>query len=209
VALYHHFPSRRRDPSSPRERGTAVVEAAFVSLAFFTLIAIILEGSGLIRDSLGVANMVRTGARTATVNGDDPLSDYYVLQTIRKEGSSVGLDDLRLVVVYEANGFGNPPSDTCKGGAPVGTGTGECNVYTPSDLSRPLTDFGCKTPSSLSLDNAWCPADRKVAETGTNGPPDYVGVYVKYTHDLVTGLFKGTSTMTDFVVVRMEPRKNQ
>jgi hypothetical protein len=34
-------------------------------------------------------------------------------------------------------------------------------------------------------------------------------VYIKYTHDLVTGLFRGTSTLTDFVVVRMEPRTNQ
>jgi hypothetical protein len=204
--LYHHLPSRRRDPAR-RERGTAVVEAAFVSLAFFTIIAIVFEGSGLIRDSLGVANMVRAGARTATVNGNDPSADYYILPTIKKEANSVGLDDLRLVVVYEANGFGNPPSDTCKGGTAVTTGTGECNVYTRSDLSRPQSDFACK--NAALLDGPWCPTDRKTAETGTNGPPDYIGVYVKYTHDLVTGLFRGTSTMTDFVVVRMEPRTNQ
>jgi hypothetical protein len=184
-----------------------VVEAAFVSLAFFTLIAIVFEGSGLIRDSLGVANMVRAGARTATVNGDDPLADYYLLQTIKKEGTSVGLDDLRLVVVYEANGFGNAPSATCKAGTAVTTGTGECNVYTRADLSRPQSDFACK--NATLLDGPWCPTDRKVAETGTDGPPDYVGVYVKYTHDLVTGLFRGSSTITDFVVVRMEPRTNQ
>jgi len=190
-----------------REWGTAVVEAAFVSLSFFTIIAILFEGSGLIRDSLGVANMVRTGARTATVNGDDVLSDYYVLQTIKKEGNSVGLDDLRLVVVYEANGFGNPPTDPCKAGTAQTTGANQCNVYTRSDLFRPQSDFACKTPGLL--DSPWCPNTRKVAESGANGPPDYVGVYVKYTHDLVTGLFKGQSTITDFVVVRMEPRKNQ
>jgi hypothetical protein len=82
---------------------------------------------------------------------------------------------------------------------------GLCNVYTRADLARPQTDFACLNDGKL--DEPWCPNKRKVAETGTGGPPDYLGVYVKYTHDLMTGLFKGQSTITDYVVVRMEPRK--
>jgi hypothetical protein len=189
-----------------------VVEAAFVSLAFFTIIAVCIEGSSLIRDTLGVANMARAAARTATVNGDDVLSDYYVLQTIRKEGNSIGLDDLRLVVVYRANGFGNPPPDTCKAGSSKNNtyspDVAGCNVYTRTDVFRPQSDFACKTAGTL--DKPWCPSTRHVAESGSGGPPDYIGVYIKYRHDVVTGLFKGSSTtLTDFVVVRMEPRKNQ
>jgi hypothetical protein len=179
-----------------------VVEAAFVSLAFFMIIAMILEGSNLLRDSLGVANVVRTAARTATVNGDEVYADYYILQTIKKEASAIGIDDIKRIVVYEANGFGNPPTDACKN---TGAVSGVCNVYTRNDLFRPQTDFACKTAGAL--DQPWCPNTRKVAESGPSGPPDYIGVYVKYTHDLITGLFKGQSTITDFVVIRMEPRK--
>ena len=182
-----------------------MVEAAFVSLSFFMLIAIIFEGTGLIRDTLGVSNLVRTAVRTATVNGNEVYADYYILQTIRKEASSIGVDDLKLVVVYEATSAGGPPNSTCTGGAGDSTGTDQCNVYTKADLVRVQTEFACKTANKL--DSFWCPNTRKVAESGVNGPPDYIGVYVKYTHDLITGLFKGQSTITDHVVIRMEPRQ--
>jgi len=209
VVFYHHLPARRRATTAYRERGTSIIEAAIVSLAFFTIIAILFEGSGLVRDSLGVGNAVRTAARTATVNGEEVYADYYILRTIRREASAIGIDDLQRVVVYRADGFGNPPTTTCKNGtafagAPT-TRVGACNVYTRADLTRPQTDFACKSPSAL--DGPWCPTDRKVAESGPSGPPDYIGVYIKYTHDLITGLFKGQSTITDFVVIRMEPRK--
>ncbi len=178
------------------------MEAAFVSLSFFLLIAIIFEGTGLIRDTLGVSNLVRTAVRTATVNGNEVYADYYILQTIRKEATSIGVDDLKLIVVYEATSAGGLPTPTCAGGS---GSLGVCNVYTKGDLVRAQTEFACKTASKL--DSWWCPNTRKVAESGVNGPPDYIGVYVKYTHDLITGLFKGQSTITDHVVIRMEPRQ--
>jgi len=203
VVCSHRALTRDRAPCG-RERGTAIVEGAFVSLSFFVIICILFEGTALIRDSLGVANLARTAARTATVNGDEVYADYYILRTVKKEATAIGVDDLKLVVVYEASGFGNPPSATCKAGTAVSTGTGQCNVYTRSDLFRPQTDFACKTGGP---DVPWCPNTRKVAESGSAGPPDYLGIYIKYTHDLITGLFKGQSTITDFVVIRMEPRK--
>ena len=191
------------------KRGTSVIEAAIVTLAFFTLLTVMFEGSGLVRDSLGVANVVRSAARTATVNGDDVYSDFYLLRTVRKEADAIGVDDLQRVVVYRADGFGNPPTPTCAAGAAsIGapsTRVGACNVYTKADLARPQTDFACKNLNQL--DTPWCPNVRKVAESGAAGPPDYIGVYVKYTHDRISGLFKGQSTITDFVVIRMEPRK--
>ena len=209
MVFHHHPPTRQRATTSGRERGTSIVEAAIVTLAFFTMIAILFEGSGLVRDSLGVSNATKTAARTATVNGDEVYADYYILRTIRKEASAIGIDDLQRVVVYRADGFGNPPTPTCKdgtayAGAPS-TRAGACNVYTRADLVRPQTDFACKNASAL--DGPWCPTFRKVAESGPSGPPDYIGVYIKYTHDLITGLFRGQSTITDFVVIRMEPRK--
>ena len=170
VVFHHHPPTRQRATTSGRERGTSIVEAAIVTLAFFTMIAILFEGSGLVRDSLGVSNATKTAARTATVNGDEVYADYYILRTIRKEASAIGIDDLQRVVVYRADGFGNPPTPTCKdgtayAGAPS-TRAGACNVYTRADLVRPQTDFACKNASAL--DGPWCPTFRKVAESGSD-----------------------------------------
>jgi Flp pilus assembly protein TadG len=166
VVLHHHPPTRRRATTAGRERGTSIIEAAIVTLAFFTILAIMFEGSGLVRDSLGVSHAAKTAARTATVNGEEVYADYYILRTIRKEASAIGIDDLQRVVVYRADGFGNPPTTTCKNGTAyagaAGTRAGACNVYTRADLSRPQTDFACKSPSAL--DGPWCPTDRKVSE---------------------------------------------
>ena len=178
-----------------------MVEAAIVGLTFFTIICVLIEGSALLRDYLGVNNVTKTAARTATVNGNEGYADYYILRTIRKEAAAIGIDDLQRVVVYKANGLGNPPSDSCKNGS----SSSSCNVYSKADLLRPQTDFGCKVANTL--DTPWCPSGRKVAKSGTLGPPDYIGIWVKYTHDMMTGLFKGQSTLTDYVVIRLEPRQ--
>ena len=152
----------------------------------------------------------RTAARTATVNGDEVYADYYILRTIRKEASAIGIDDLQRVVVYRADGFGNPPTTTCKNGTAYAGARGHpCRrlqrLHTRPTWPGRRPTSPCKNASQL--DGPWCPTDRKVAESGPSGPPDYIGVYIKYTHDLITGLFKGQSTITDFVVIRMEPRK--
>ena len=59
-------------------------------------------------------------------------------------------------------------------------------------------------------DGNWCPTDRKVAVGGTNGPPDYIGVWIKVKYDYITGLFPGDGvTFTDTTVMRLEPRTVQ
>jgi hypothetical protein len=178
-----------------------MVEAAFVGLTFFTLFCLLVEGSALLRDYLGVNNVTKTAGRTATVNGNEVYADYYVLRTIRKEAAAIGIDDLQRVVVYKATALGNPPTEACKTASVAGV----CNGYTRADLLRPQTDFACR--SATALDGFWCPSTRKVAKSGTNGPPDYIGIWVRYTHDMITGLFKGRSTLTDHVVIRLEPRQ--
>ena len=83
---------------------------------------------------------------------------------------------------------------------------GACNVYTRTDLFRAQTDFACITVGQPST-SLGAPPSGGWPSRALAGPPDYLGVYIKYTHDLITGLFKGQKVrFTDFVVIRMEPR---
>src|SRR5687768_265069 len=88
------------------ERGTSMLEAAIATFLFFLLIFAVLEGGTLLGDYLGVSNTVRAGARTASASGDDPLTDYRVLQTVKKEVSALKAKNLNFLVVYKASAPG-------------------------------------------------------------------------------------------------------
>jgi len=112
-------------------------------------------------------------------------------------------------VIFKATSSGDAPTSSCQGGTPsTGTGTtlvGACNVYHASDMSRPVTDFGC---SSTSPDRYWCPTVRQVAQSvATGGPPDYIGVWMQVTHHWVTRLFGSTKILTSSAILRLEPVK--
>ena len=185
------------------ERGTSILEAAIATLLFFLLIFAVLEGGTLLGDYLGVSNTVRAGARTASASGDDPLTDYRVLQTVKKEISALKGKNFNFLVVYKASSPGAEPTSGCKAGS---SATDVCNVYVRADLSRPESDFRCKTAGVL--DSPWCPTSRKVAQTvATGGPPDYVGIYLSVDHQMLSGVFGSNRTITEHTVIRLEPTK--
>ena len=186
-----------------RERGTSLLEAAIATFRFFLLIFAVLEGGTLLGDYLGVSNTVRAAARTASASGDDPLTDYRVLQTAKKEISALKGKDFNFLVVYKASAPGAEPTPGCKAGT---SAPGVCNVYVRADLSRPDTDFRCKTAGVL--DSPWCPTSRTVAQTVvTGGPPDYVGIYLSVDHQMLSGVFGNNRTITEHSVIRLEPTK--
>jgi Flp pilus assembly protein TadG len=194
-------PSRAR--GRLRERGAVVVEAAIAMLPFLTLVLGILEGSLLIGNYVGTAHAVRAGARAASAVATDPQTDFAVLQRIKQESTSMRRSSIVYIVVYKANSSGDGPTATCKAGTPV---SGVCNVYTAADMVRPTTDFGCIVPNTL--DSFWCPSERKTALTlASGGPPDYVGVWMKVNHSTVSGIVGKQRTITDYSVLRIEPRK--
>jgi hypothetical protein len=77
-----------------------------------------------------------------------------------------------------------------------------------ADLKKASSQFGCLDSSgnATKIDRYWCPTSRKSALTGTSGPPDYVGVYVKGVHNNLIGLFGKTFTFTNDTVIKIEPR---
>lgn len=110
----------------------------------------------------------------------------------------------------------------------VRTGTGACNVYMrpdqvggPFDMAQgeaanPATYYyGCTGPGGTGatrmLDCNWSPRNRNVQISPRGTPaantlrPDYLGVYIKATHDYYTGLFGDTLTITDRGINLLEP----
>ncbi len=196
------------------ERGTALLEAAFVTPLFFMLIFGIMEFGFLFRNYLTVANTTREGARTASVSGSAPEADFLTLRTIEHAFDAWGISNVEFVVIYHATGPDDSVPDACK----LGPVAGVCNYYRPSEFQLGLVDAsGDPTPyfqcGPASVDRHWCPSDRQTGLTDVspdpaygNGPA-YIGVYVQAEHRYLTGFFGSTTKLTDDRIIRIEPNK--
>ena len=187
-----------RSQPGDRSRGAVLVEAAFITPLFFLLVLGIIEFSLAMNDDLALAHSVRAGSRVASASGNDVYADYGILQAIKRESAALGEDKIERIVVYEATGPGEGPTDTCKGGTPSSI----CNVYDAADLTLDKDKFGCREVEEL--DKYWCPTDRKVSLAA--GGTDYVGVWMQVRHPYVTRMFGRAVTLTDQSVIRLEPR---
>ncbi|HEX7132533.1 MAG TPA: TadE/TadG family type IV pilus assembly protein [Iamia sp.] len=188
--------------TADRERGAAIIEGAIVAPVFFLLILGLFDGAWALFGDHVIQGGASAGVRTASALANDADADYNALQAVKKNLSGLGKAKLIRVVVYKANGFGDPPTTGCRGGTPS---TGICNVYDGTDLEAGATAFGCV--NSSSLDWSWCPATRKTAVQGANSPPDYVGVWILARHVPLTGIVTSAARdITTQSVLRIEPR---
>jgi hypothetical protein len=171
---------------------------------FFALLFGVIEMGILFRDNLTITNATRDGSRAAAASGGDADADWRILQTVKQSVAAANPNDVVRVVVFAATGTSDRPTSGCSAGTAA---AGVCNVYTPSDFSRPASDFDC---SVTAPDRPFCPG-------GTNGSGvpyrdtrmpslGFVGVYIEMTHHYVTGFFGSTVTMRETSVVRIEPR---
>jgi hypothetical protein len=184
------------------ERGSALVEVAFITPIAFLVIFGILEFGWAFHDMLTVGNISESGARAASTQGNATLADYQIVQAIDKAASALPRGQIQYVVLYKAATSSDHVPASCSGGA---SQSGVCNAYVPANFSAPSSQFGC---GATALDRFWCPTTRKVASSAaTGGPPDYVSVYVKVRHDTVTRLFGTGYTFTEDTVARIEATK--
>lgn len=206
----HHMRRSTREPSTMgrgRQRGAALVEASIASLMFFSVLLALFDFGWAFRDYLATADIARSGSRVGSSVGNDVNADYAIIKSVRKGMGALNTGQLQYVVVFDAGSSSAKLatlSPTCAAGTSV---TGVCNVYTPTDLLRPSTDFGCSA-STPSPDRFWCPSTRRInASVATGGPPNFLGVYVKVKHKSFTS-FLGTSvTFTDQAILRIEPEE--
>lgn len=200
--------------SRDRDRGASLVEAAIITPVFLVLIFGLLEFGLVIRDDLTVAAMTRDTARAASAFGDEQYADFKALRISGQAARALPIELVDRIVIFDAGSVSGSISDPTHPANPCMTSaTGinnVCNVYEVSDMSSPQADFGCKTTSGGDKDRFWCPRalnGQDGREVSQSGPPDYVGVWIKATHPFLTGLFGDEVTITDEVVMRVEPRE--
>jgi hypothetical protein len=222
--------SFRRD-----QRGAAVVEAALVLPAIIALLFGMLEMGLYFKDTLTVSEATKDAAHIGAEYAADAGADYYILQQIQHMSLNGIVQE---VVVYDAadvnpanqtaqnvppgclapNITGVSQPYTNSGGTSYLTGAiGSCNVYIAAagDFNHPLSDFtgglfanAMHWPGASRLQNTtdtrYLPGNNQQAGNG----PDFIGVWVKTTHQWMTGFVSTQPTqITDQAVFRIEPRQ--
>jgi Flp pilus assembly protein TadG len=189
-----------------RERAAIMVEAVIVLPVLVIAMMGSLEFGMAWRDSTNVSTALRATARTAASQGNDGTADYYALQALKAGLSGIPTAAIGRIVVYNATANSAPDPVCLSMTAPGGqTGSRACNVYTSASLSLASTSFSSTATGSCpssAVDRYFCPLTRNVVQaTGT----DYLGVYIQVNHDFVTRLFGTSLTITDKLIVRLEP----
>jgi hypothetical protein len=176
-----------------------MVEFALVAPVLLLLIFGAFEYGMFFKDYLTVSNTTRAGARVGSAAGSDADADYQILQAVKAAATALpgGANSIQQISIYRSTAAGGLPTATCQ---TASSAADRCNVYASSALSQPASRFGC---GAGSLDFVWCPTIRQDSQAIG---PDHIGVWVKMTHGFITKLFGPSRTITDTVVMRIEPK---
>jgi hypothetical protein len=187
------------------ERGATLIESAVVTPVLLLFVFGIFEFGFAFRDYLAVANSTRDAARAASVAGNVRDADYRMLRAIERASAALPDGAIERIVVWEATGPNDAVPSGCAGGTPQ---VNVCNVYSAADLTVPEINFGCQEVALGdpvdSPDRFWCPSTREVS-VGTG--LDFVGVYIRITHDYITGLFGDSVVFEDQMILKVEPQE--
>lgn len=178
--------ARHRD-----DRGSALVEAAFVVPVILLLVAGIVEYGFLFRSASVTSTATRSGARLAAANypsadaATQPAVIDAVRQAVEKELSSRhGSDTPVDLWIYKADTSGSPPSGNFSScGSP-------CFTYTWNSVSKQFS----------SVSGAW-PAPVVCGDVH-----DSIGVFVRMEHKPIGfSVVFPTFTVKERTVMRLEP----
>ncbi|MEZ5380590.1 MAG: pilus assembly protein [Microthrixaceae bacterium] len=193
------LPRLRRQGSDRSDRGASLIEGAIIAPVFFACLFMLIEGSFMLRVDLTANHAVREAARVESVQGNKSLTDQEALAKLKASLVSLDTTKIKRIVVWKASGPGDKVPTACK----TASQTNLCNSFANADALK--VTAGC---TSTAGDRFWCPANRKVAlSAARGGPPDYVGVWVRYEHHTLTGLFARTVTVEAAAIVRIEPQQ--
>lgn len=187
------------------ERGATMVELALV-LPFLLLLGLGTAEMGLAwvgHDRAQTAGA--QAARVAAVSGSRIQTDRDVLLALQVALPSDQLAGLDRVVIFKPGSpAGAVPAGCLKpSGDGSETGNASCNTYTGETVravtASSMSDFG---GGPMAVDRFWSPGSRKDTLAG---PPDYVGVWLRTTHENLTGSFFGDVTLTKVTIFRIQP----
>lgn len=204
--------SRARALRCGDDRGAVMAEAALITPLFIFLLFGTIEFGGLFRDYLTINDATASGARGASIAGNDANADWLILQGIKSSTSALAKTGIQKIIVYKAEDSTSTVPAGCllAPSSPPSGVSGSCNVYNAASLnldeSPHFEDCG---PDSYQAN--WCPTTRKSAATVNpdpdlnNGPPDFLGIFIEFDHMWFTGLFGEKFTITSTTVTRLEP----
>lgn len=200
-----HLRGPHEGPRTRGERGAALVEFALVALFILSLIAGTYDlGQGW-RASLAVNEAARTGARTASAMGTQPLADYYALSGARAAlGNSNLLAHVERVVIYRsATANGEVPAQ-CK---TASTTSQPCNILTGAQF-RTFTQTGFNTTTgcfTAATVRNWCPSSRNnVQQTA-----QYFGIWIQVRKPKQFRFMGSHLTVSRDAVMRLEPTETE
>ncbi len=195
------------------------LEAALVMPLLVLLVFGIIEFGFLMRDYAGVSALVRTGARIASTGADDgpgtcetgaeappctstssPALAQEAADAIQRAGSATPPDMIDYILVYKANTHGYPGSESNTTMPVDCSGTSNCVKFTWRDS---LDAFRYTSGSWDSRTISAC------FPGSSSHPMDRVGIYLKATHSMITGLFGTSITLHDRAVMDFEPLATQ
>lgn len=200
VAAPRAMGRRARTSRRDGQRGTAVVELAFIGLILSTLIAGTWNYGGVWRAAMRANEAVRTGVRTGAAMGNSQLADWYALSGARASLDSSGnLNQVVRIVIFR--------SDTTDGKIPVDcktatATTSKCNIITGANLiTMTQADFNASGCYSKATVSNWCPTSRNDVQATA----EYFGMWVQLTQNYDFKMLGSSANVERQAVMRLEP----
>lgn len=192
------------------------VEAALVMPILALLVFGIIEFGFLLKDYAGISALARSGARIASTGADhgpgqcnDTLPDappcspvntpalaQEAADAIQRSGAVSNPDQINYILVYKANNKGYPGADGSTTMPTNCSATANCVMFV---WRKALDSFKYNSGSWNSTTISAC------FPGSAANPMDRVGIYVKGTHPMMTGLFGTSISINDRAVMDFEP----
>jgi hypothetical protein len=184
-----------------------MVEGSLVALPFFILIFGLLDFGLVFKSYLGVSAATGSAARVASTQANALTADYHILTSVDRAAAALDRSNIERIVIFRATG----PDDSTPDGACLTGGSGvdgECNVYFPGAFELEEDEFDCDAPEGSATDTYWCPTTRHAYFENNDGTenPDFIGIYIAYHHEFVTGMFGDDASFNATTVLRIEPQ---
>jgi len=189
--------------------GAVIVEAALILPLLVMIMAGTFDFGVGFRNRITMQGAVRNAARSAAVLGPDVTADKFALSTLAAGLSGLNSSVLQRAVIFQTSNTGSISLNCSATLSPSPTGAGDisagakCNVYGLTQMQSLGSFVQAGAGCAVGWDKYWCPSTRNNLLTG---PPDYLGVYLAVTYTPFTKMFKNSFTLTDKVVVRIEPQ---
>lgn len=184
--------ARRRARLARRESGAVAIEAALLTPLLVLLFFGIIEFGMLYKDYLAVTSSVRAGTRMASAEPRITTFAQDAANQVAKEGAALDMGAVNELWVYKAQ-----PAN----GYPVGSNGSSFNACSNCVKFH----WNNATKKFVAYSSTWTATQQNACAGTAQGPPDTIGVYMKFTYQGVTGLIFNEMPLEEHTVMSLEP----